>query len=73
MTDSDVFMDTAIVTPMTDRMEKHAVAEVQARTVFNRLGQSWEIATAMLFLASDASGYCTNSTLKVDGGYSKFA
>lgn len=36
------------------------------------LGKPSDIADAALFLASDASGFCTGSTLKVDGGVARF-
>lgn len=42
--------------------------ELEARQAMNRLGRPEEIADAFLFLASDASSFCTGSMLTADGG-----
>lgn len=41
---------------------------MEAATPLRRLGQPGEVAAAVLFLASKASGYTTGSLLRVDGG-----
>jgi NAD(P)-dependent dehydrogenase (short-subunit alcohol dehydrogenase family) len=44
-------------------------AEEGARTLLKRLGDPREIASAILFLASDEASYITGTSLMVDGGY----
>jgi NAD(P)-dependent dehydrogenase (short-subunit alcohol dehydrogenase family) len=65
-----------ILTPASiGHMEKIGVsleqfkAEEGARTLLKRLGEPREIASAILFLASDEASYITGASLMVDGGY----
>jgi NAD(P)-dependent dehydrogenase (short-subunit alcohol dehydrogenase family) len=54
---------------MTDQFEATYVNDVVIpRTLFRRLGKHEEIGAALLFLASQASGYVTGITLPVEGG-----
>jgi NAD(P)-dependent dehydrogenase (short-subunit alcohol dehydrogenase family) len=34
-----------------------------------RLGEAWEVAEMVAFLASDAASFCTGAWFGVDGGY----
>jgi 3-oxoacyl-[acyl-carrier protein] reductase len=59
-----------IATPMTD-VYSGDPAWVRRKTkelVMGRLGTPWEVATAVVFLASDASSYFTGQTLHPNGG-----
>jgi hypothetical protein len=47
---------------------KVLVAQRNASIPMGRMGQAWDIAHAVLFLASDEAGYITGTQLVVDGG-----
>ncbi len=60
---------------LTD-MNKHTLTTDAAgrerrlkRLVLKRHGETWEVAAAAVFLASDAGAYLTGDTLHVDGGW----
>ena len=44
-------------------------AQLAGKTMLGRFGQSYEIAGAVLLLASDASSFMTGSNITVDGGW----
>jgi 3alpha(or 20beta)-hydroxysteroid dehydrogenase len=61
----------AIKTPMIDPPEFQGVdvaGAVAKQTALQRIGESHEVAETALFLASDASSYCTGAEFVVDGG-----
>lgn len=61
------------LTPITsatrtpEEVAEHVAHRIKT-TVLNRLGQLDELASAVLFLASDEASYITGHTLPVDGG-----
>jgi len=57
-----------IATAMTDALSDKVKAELTAQIPLERLGSSEDIANAVLFLASEASGYITGHVLSVNGG-----
>lgn len=57
-----------IATAMTDALSEKVRAELTAQIPLERLGSADDIANAVLFLASEASGYITGHVLSVNGG-----
>lgn len=57
-----------IRTPMTEAMPPKVLETMVSMVPQRRLGESEEIANAVLFLASDMSSYVTGTTLEVTGG-----
>ncbi|KAK9332920.1 hypothetical protein V1520DRAFT_333844 [Lipomyces starkeyi] len=59
------YMDT----PLNTTYEEAYFHEWKSRTPMGRLGQPEELAGCALWLASDASSFCTGSDILIDGGY----
>ena len=49
--------------------DKEFMAALSAKTMLGRYGKNYEIAGAVLLLASDASSFMTGSNIVVDGGW----
>jgi len=57
-----------IQSAMTDALGDVAKEEAKKRIPAKRLGTAYDVAAAVLFLASPAAAYITGHTLVVDGG-----
>jgi len=57
-----------IASDMTAALGPALLDEVKKRVPAKRLGEAWEIAEAVLFLAAPSSGYVTAQVLTIDGG-----
>ena len=53
----------------SDKQNPIFVEQYSNRTPLKRLGNPDEIASTVLFLASDAASYITGATIMVDGGW----
>ena len=58
----------AIDTPMTRAVPEVALKRIQAMTPLGRLGEAHEIASAVLYLASDDASFVTGQALSPNGG-----
>lgn len=57
-----------IETPMTDALPEKVKEELKRMIPAERLGRPEDVAEAVLFLVSEASGYITGQVLNVNGG-----
>lgn len=57
-------------TEMTDRYPEGYLERIRPRILAGRAGEAEELASALVFLSSDASAYVTGQALVVDGGFS---
>lgn len=57
-----------IETDMTQALTEEQRAGILSQVPANRLGNAKEVASAVVFLASDEAGYITGETLHVNGG-----
>ncbi len=57
-----------IASEMTEALGSALLDEVKKRVPAKRLGEAWEIADAVLFLASPSASYLTAQVMVVDGG-----
>ena len=60
-------IETRLTAPLKENPEIYNT--YAAHTILNRWGQPSEVASAVAFLASQASSYITGSSLSVDGGW----
>ena len=58
------FIETQMTDVLPEDMKKQLVNQIP----LGRIGSSKDVANAVMFLASDASGYITGQTITVDGG-----
>lgn len=66
-----VFIDTPILDGMARGVDRDAALTKLARQIpLGRVGQTTDVAYAVLFLASDESSFITGSEIRIDGGIS---
>lgn len=58
-----------IKTPLLDQLDDAMLQHLESLHPLGRLGESHEVANAVVFLASDEASFITGANLLVDGGY----
>ena len=58
-----------IKTPLLDQLDDEMLQHLVSLHPLGRLGESHEVANAVVFLASDEASFITGANLLVDGGY----
>jgi NAD(P)-dependent dehydrogenase (short-subunit alcohol dehydrogenase family) len=58
-----------IKTPLLDQLDDEMMQHLVSLHPLGRLGESHEVANAVVFLASDEASFVTGANLLVDGGY----
>ncbi|HSO59386.1 MAG TPA: glucose 1-dehydrogenase [Paenisporosarcina sp.] len=58
-----------IKTPLLDQLDDEMMQHLVSLHPLGRLGESHEVANAVVFLASDEASFITGANLLVDGGY----
>lgn len=66
---SNIRINSLCAGGVQDRQPQQFIEEYSKKTPLGRMAKADEIASAALFLASDASSYITGSSLVVDGGW----
>jgi 3-oxoacyl-[acyl-carrier protein] reductase len=57
-----------IASPMTEKLNDKQREAILSRVPANRLGTGADVASAVVYLASDEAGYVTGQTLHINGG-----
>ncbi|HRO65971.1 MAG TPA: 3-oxoacyl-ACP reductase FabG [Pseudobdellovibrionaceae bacterium] len=57
-----------IRTPMTEAMPKEVLSQMESKVPIQRLGETSDIAQAVMYLSSEGASYVNASVLSVDGG-----
>jgi 3-oxoacyl-[acyl-carrier protein] reductase len=61
-------MPGLIITELTKDIRPEIIEGVKQRLIIDRLGNAEDVASTVLFLASEEAGYITGHVLPVDGG-----
>lgn len=65
---ANVIAPGLVITELTKDIRKEIVEGVKQRLIIDRFGTVEDVAAAVLFFASEESGYVTGQVLSVDGG-----